>query len=76
MVSLPSAIALETPSLRTPISLPPHEICRDVEQEERADTGPEIVSNEGIVEEAWQIVNDSFLDSGNRRWSQENWQVT
>lgn len=76
MVSLPSAIALETPSLRTPISPPSPEICRDVEREDRADTGPEVVTNEGIVEEAWQIVYDSFLDTGRHRWSQESWQVT
>ncbi|KAF7803207.1 carboxyl-terminal-processing peptidase 1, chloroplastic [Senna tora] len=74
LVSSPSAIALEAPSLRNPTALHSNKICRDVEQENRVDTGSEVVTNEGIVEEAWQIVNDSFLDSGGRRWSQESWQ--
>ncbi|XP_028764726.1 carboxyl-terminal-processing peptidase 1, chloroplastic isoform X2 [Neltuma alba] len=76
LVSSPSAIAFETPSLQTSISPPltSSEICREFEPEDRADTGPEVVTNEGIVEEAWKIVNDSFLDAGGRRWSQESWQ--
>lgn len=65
----PSAIALlEPPSLQT---------CPDVEpQQEVVHAGPEVVTNEGLVEEAWQIVNDSFLDTGRHRWSQDTWQVT
>uniref|UniRef100_A0A6N2KKA5 PDZ domain-containing protein n=1 Tax=Salix viminalis TaxID=40686 RepID=A0A6N2KKA5_SALVM len=35
---------------------------------------PQVVTNEGIVEEAWEIVNDSFLDSGRRRWTPQTWQ--
>ncbi|XP_022994793.1 carboxyl-terminal-processing peptidase 1, chloroplastic [Cucurbita maxima] len=31
------------------------------------------VSNEDIVQEAWEIVNDSFLDAGHHRWSPEAW---
>ena len=27
------------------------------------------------MEEAWEIVNDSFLDAGRHRWSPETWQV-
>ncbi|KAJ4976439.1 hypothetical protein NE237_001545 [Protea cynaroides] len=38
-----------------------------------AETAPELVSNEAIVEEAWEIVNDSFLDVGKHRWSPERW---
>ncbi|KAJ1426199.1 Tail specific protease [Sesbania bispinosa] len=38
-------------------------------------TAPEVVTNEGLVEEAWQIVNDSFLDTGRHRWSQDTWQL-
>ncbi|KGN65570.1 carboxyl-terminal-processing peptidase 1, chloroplastic isoform X1 [Cucumis sativus] len=30
-------------------------------------------TNEDIVREAWEIVNDSFLDSGRNRWSPEAW---
>lgn len=32
-------------------------------------------TNEDIVREAWEIVNDSFLDSGRNRWSPEAWKV-
>ncbi|KAL6500749.1 Carboxyl-terminal-processing peptidase 1, chloroplastic [Orobanche hederae] len=32
-----------------------------------------VMTNEEIVEEAWQIVNDSFLDTGRRRWSPDLW---
>ncbi|XP_023542920.1 carboxyl-terminal-processing peptidase 1, chloroplastic [Cucurbita pepo subsp. pepo] len=31
------------------------------------------VTNEDIVQEAWEIVNDSFLDAGHHRWSPEAW---
>ncbi|KAL2475079.1 Carboxyl-terminal-processing peptidase 1 [Abeliophyllum distichum] len=34
---------------------------------------PETMTNEEIVEEAWQIVNDSFLDTGRHRWSPDTW---
>lgn len=57
-------------------SIPTEEsICR--EEENYADpkfTG-DTVKNEGIVEEAWQIVNDSFLDTGRHRWSPDSWLV-
>ncbi|KAK6124112.1 hypothetical protein DH2020_042138 [Rehmannia glutinosa] len=33
----------------------------------------EVVTNEEIVEEAWQVVNDSFLDTGRHRWSPDSW---
>lgn len=57
-------------------SIPTEEsICR--EEENYADlklTGDTVsVTNEGIVEEAWQIVNDSFLDTGRHRWSPDSW---
>lgn len=53
------------------------QICRDVEPiQETLQTAPEVVTNEGLVEEAWQIVNDTFLDTGRHRWSQDTWQVT
>ncbi|XP_078439287.1 peptidase S41 family protein isoform X2 [Wolffia australiana] len=38
--------------------------------EERSSTE---VTNEEIVEEAWEVVNDSFLDAENRGWSPEKW---
>lgn len=46
--------------------------------EDAAESEPRQVvakTNEGIVEEAWQIVNDSFLDTGRHRWTPQNWQV-
>lgn len=49
------------------------EYCQeDGDVEAEADTSPGVVSNEGIVEEAWEIVNDSFLDTRNR-WSPDKW---
>ncbi|XP_027345238.1 carboxyl-terminal-processing peptidase 1, chloroplastic isoform X2 [Abrus precatorius] len=36
---------------------------------------PEVVTNDDLVEEAWQIVNDTFLDTGRHRWSQDTWQL-
>lgn len=35
----------------------------------------EAVTNEEIVEEAWQIVNDSFIDTGRHRWTTDLWLV-
>ncbi|XP_039005961.1 carboxyl-terminal-processing peptidase 1, chloroplastic-like isoform X1 [Hibiscus syriacus] len=43
------------------------------EEEDKVDLKPEFVTNEKIVQEAWQIVNDSFLDSGRHRWSPQSW---
>ncbi|CAO2170902.1 unnamed protein product [Urochloa humidicola] len=52
----------------------PTEVCRDgvgaVAEEVRA----EAVTNEQLVEEAWEVVNESFLpDAGSRPWSPEIW---
>lgn len=35
----------------------------------------EAVTNEEIVEDAWKIVNESFIDTGRHRWSPESWLV-
>ncbi|CAK7350229.1 unnamed protein product [Dovyalis caffra] len=35
---------------------------------------PQVLTNEGIVEEAWEIVNDSFLDTGRSRRTPQTWQ--
>ncbi|PNY12237.1 carboxyl-terminal-processing protease-like protein [Trifolium pratense] len=74
--SLPSsASALQPPSLPIPLS-PSTEACRDVElRDVIVPTAPEVVTNEGLVQEAWQIVNDDFLDTGRNRWSQDTWQL-
>ncbi|CAL4955288.1 unnamed protein product [Urochloa decumbens] len=52
----------------------PTEVCREgvtaVVEEVRA----EAVTNEQLVEEAWKVVNESFLpDAGGRPWSPEMW---
>ncbi|KAK2384419.1 Peptidase S41 family protein [Trifolium repens] len=74
--SLPSsASALQPPSLPIPLS-PSTETCRDVDLPDVIlPTAPEVVTNEGLVQEAWQIVNDDFLDTGRNRWSQDTWQL-
>lgn len=73
LVSAPISIALESPNSSSEV------ICRENETEEvyEKDTQvPKVVSNERIVEEAWQIVNDSFLNTSYRRsWSPESWLV-
>jgi len=53
-----------------PIQTPSKAICKD-EEEEKVKGG--IVANEEIVEEAWEVVNESFYDAGNRGWTPENW---
>jgi hypothetical protein len=55
----------------------PPEVCRNggapVEEEVRG----EAVTNEQLVEEAWEVVNESFLpDAGSRLWSPEMWMVS
>ncbi|CAE6215949.1 unnamed protein product [Arabidopsis arenosa] len=53
----------------------------DCPNEEEADTEiqdddfkPQLVTNEGIVEEAWEIVNGAFLDTHSYSWTPETWQ--
>lgn len=50
--------------------------CREEEEEETVNA-PKLLTNHSIVEEAWQIVYDSFLDTTTRhRWSPETWLVS
>ncbi|XP_020098590.1 carboxyl-terminal-processing peptidase 1, chloroplastic isoform X2 [Ananas comosus] len=74
----PFAAAAEDP-LRPPPP-PTAELCREAEAAEgRGATpapapAPEAVTDEGLVEEAWEVVYDSFLpDAGDRPWSPEMW---
>lgn len=54
-------------------SIPSSSITNCREDEERQEDS-RLVTNEGIVEEAWEVVYDSFLDTTNRhRWSPEAW---
>ncbi|KAK6268523.1 hypothetical protein QUC31_012683 [Theobroma cacao] len=43
------------------------------QEEDKVELKPEFVTNEEIVQEAWQIVNDSFLDTRRHRWSPQSW---
>lgn len=45
------------------------------QEEDKVELKPEFVTNEEIVQEAWQIVNDSFLDTRRHRWSPQSWLV-
>lgn len=76
LVSLPSSSSFAFESLSME-SLAPSSSTDTCLKEEQHEAVPETVvtTNEGIVEEAWEIVNDTFLDSGNHRWSSESWQV-
>ncbi|KAI3951898.1 hypothetical protein MKW92_016101 [Papaver armeniacum] len=69
-----------SPSIAQLISSPPPrptvEYCKeeDVLEQEKSQTAPGLVTNQGIVEEAWEIVNESFLDYSDRpRFSPDNW---
>ncbi|XP_019258489.1 PREDICTED: carboxyl-terminal-processing peptidase 1, chloroplastic isoform X2 [Nicotiana attenuata] len=72
LVSAPNSIlALESPSLlesSNSLNCPENEV-KEVYTTEVS----KVVSNERIVEEAWQIVNDSFLNTSPRSWSPESW---
>lgn len=63
---------MESPTIQSPSSS--SELCREDERVANTETRPEAVTNEGIVEEAWEIVNESFLDAGRHRWSPQTWQ--
>ncbi|KAG8385344.1 hypothetical protein BUALT_Bualt03G0033000 [Buddleja alternifolia] len=56
------------------LSAPQEELnCREEENYASDKVTEGVVTNEEIVEEAWQIVNDSFLDTGRHRWSPDSW---
>lgn len=79
----PSVAASIDPYLSmTPPSLSPDSSPEDCPNEEEADADvieddvrPQLVTNKGIVEEAWEIVNDAFLDARSNTWTPETWQV-
>jgi hypothetical protein len=63
----PSAWAVEQPP----------EICRGEDGGRDAEVKAEAVTNEQLVEEAWEVVNEGFLpDAGSRPWSPEMWMVS
>ncbi|XP_062016643.1 carboxyl-terminal-processing peptidase 1, chloroplastic isoform X2 [Rosa rugosa] len=79
LVSSPASLAFESSSPPSSIPAQPpssSEYCKEDEGDVIAESAPEpVATNEGIVEEAWEIVNDSFLDTGRRSWLPENWQM-
>ncbi|XP_058095218.1 carboxyl-terminal-processing peptidase 1, chloroplastic isoform X3 [Magnolia sinica] len=68
LASPPPSLSLQSPSLQSPTT----QFCLEDEGVVE-EVAPESVTNEGIVEEAWEIVNDSFLDAGRHRWSPDMW---
>ncbi|KAG6407231.1 hypothetical protein SASPL_130217 [Salvia splendens] len=56
-----------------PVPLQQELICREYDDYVDDKSTGEAVTNEEIVEEAWQIVNDSFLETGRHRWSPDSW---
>ncbi|XP_019097267.1 PREDICTED: carboxyl-terminal-processing peptidase 1, chloroplastic-like isoform X2 [Camelina sativa] len=57
-----------------PGDCPNEEEADDAEMQDDDFNKPQLVTNEGIVEEAWEIVNDAFLDTRSRSWTPEAWQ--
>lgn len=51
------------------------EMVDKCKEEMTMDTGAEkrAITNEGIVEEAWLVVNENFLDARHHTWSAEAW---
>ncbi|XP_057821751.2 carboxyl-terminal-processing peptidase 1, chloroplastic isoform X2 [Cryptomeria japonica] len=48
--------------------------CKEEEMARNAAGAEEIVvTNEGIVEEAWRVVNENFFDARHHKWSPESW---
>ncbi|KAK4440122.1 Carboxyl-terminal-processing peptidase 1, chloroplastic [Sesamum alatum] len=75
-VALSLGIFCASPSevISLELSTPQEELnCREDENYENDKVAAEVVTNEEIVEEAWQIVNDSYLDTGRGRWSPDYW---
>ncbi|KAJ8549379.1 hypothetical protein K7X08_033086 [Anisodus acutangulus] len=74
LVSAPISLALESPSSLQSSNSSLEVTCRDNEMYEKdTEVISKMVSNERIVEEAWQIVSDSFLNTSPRSWSPEYW---
>ncbi|KAG8077471.1 hypothetical protein GUJ93_ZPchr0007g4139 [Zizania palustris] len=53
----------------------PPELCREEDASIKDEVRTKVVAtNEQLVEEAWEVVNEGFLpDAGSRPWSQEMW---
>ncbi|KAL5219984.1 hypothetical protein ABZP36_024697 [Zizania latifolia] len=52
----------------------PPELCREEGASIKDEARTQVATNEQLVEEAWEVVNEGFLpDAGSRPWSQEMW---
>ncbi|KAJ8421257.1 hypothetical protein Cgig2_013340 [Carnegiea gigantea] len=73
----PLSLAADSFSAIEPSPLTPSpsmEVCEEEEREFWAEAAaPNLATNEAIVQEAWEIVNESFLDTGRHRWSPDSW---
>lgn len=88
LLSSPTSLAIHSPPfVQSPVSSDSSlnfsdsssDSCREEEANElqqRVEVKPEAVTNRDIVEEAWEIVNESFLDTGRHRWTPDSWQVS
>lgn len=76
LVSSPATALVDSSSLPTQLQPPSAtEFCKEDDggDELEGKPAPNLATNEAIVEEAWEIVNDGFLDTGRSRWSPEMW---
>lgn len=76
LISSPSSMAVDSAVLQLQKDSPLTEYCQEEDEVgAEVEMSPAVVTNEGIVEEAWEIVNDSFLDTSSR-WSPDKWLVS
>uniref|UniRef100_A0A1D1YIU2 C-terminal processing peptidase n=1 Tax=Anthurium amnicola TaxID=1678845 RepID=A0A1D1YIU2_9ARAE len=70
-----AAAADATAAVQLPPASAPSKHCSGEEEPGAASEGrePYVVTNKDIVEEAWEVVNESFLDVGDGGWSPEKW---
>ncbi|CAI0424470.1 unnamed protein product [Linum tenue] len=82
VLSSPASATLESAPLQAPSPAPLSEYCREeaaassegADQRAVVEAGRRVPTNQRIVEEAWEIVNGSFLDVGRHSWTPESWQ--
>ncbi|CAL1400705.1 unnamed protein product [Linum trigynum] len=82
VLSSPASATLESAPLQVPSPAPLSEYCREeaatlaegADQRAVVEAGRRVPTNQRIVEEAWEIVNGSFLDVGRHSWTPESWQ--
>lgn len=50
--------------------------CSDNVSSKEPSRRSEAMTNESIIQEAWLVVNERFLDARHNTWSQESWLVS